>query len=138
MGIKNRLYPHLLPEDILLWERFLATNGAQFSHFDYDIRVGEGRAAADHYPDNIRQMALDLSMRRIDAIGHTPDQLFIIEITVSAGLKSIGQLITYPLLYQQSYRPTKPLHALLVAEYLQPDVLPALEAHRLDYILLPG
>lgn len=81
-------------------------------------------------------MALDLSMRRIDAIGHTESELFIIEVTVSAGLKAIGQLITYPLLYQQTYNPTKPLHALLVTEALQPDVLPALERHRIDYLIL--
>lgn len=136
MSNKNRLYPHLLPEDIILWERFLTLHGQEFSHFDYDIRVGNGRPAGDIYPENIRQMALDLSMRRIDAIGHTPTELYIIEVTTSAGLKAIGQLITYPLLYQQTFGPTKPLHPLLVTESLQPDVLPALEAHAIDYLIL--
>lgn len=136
MGAKNRLYPHLLPEDIILWERFLDRHGNEFTHFDYDVRVGEGRPTDDYYPQNIQQMALDLSMRRIDAVGHTPNELYIIEVTVSAGLKAIGQLITYPILYKQTFQPTKPLHPLLVTEALQPDVLPALEHHSLDYLIL--
>jgi hypothetical protein len=137
MANKNRLYPHLLPEDIALWERFLAQYSTQFQYFEYDVRVGEGRPADTSYPDNIRQMALDLSMRRIDAVGYTPSELYIIEITTSAGLKAVGQLITYPILYAQTYHPARPLHPLLVTADLQPDVLPALQTHAIDHIVLP-
>src|SRR5512138_974790 len=129
MANKNRLYPHLLPEDIVLWERFLSLHGPEFSHFEYDVRVGQGRPIGDSYPDNIRQMAIDLSQRRIDAVGYTSTELYIIEVTVSAGLKAVGQLITYPILYTETFRPSRPLHPLLVTEALQPDVLPALEKH---------
>ena len=75
-------------------------------------------------------------MRRIDAVGYTTNELYIIEVTVSAGLKAIGQLITYPILYTETYHPTRPLHPLLITESLQPDVLPALEAHQIDYLIL--
>lgn len=138
MALKNALYPHLLPDDIALWEDFLTQHSAQFTQFEYDVRVGEGRQAADYYPDQIRKMALDLSMRRIDAIGYTEAETFLIEITVSAGLKAIGQIITYPLLYKQTFPTATNLHPLLVARQLEPDIRPALIEHQIDYILIPA
>ena len=45
-------------------------------------------------------------------------------------------LKTNPILYTETYHPTRPLHPLLVTESLQPDVLPALGAHQIDYLIL--
>jgi len=137
MTFKNRFYPHLLEEDIEVWERFLKMHAHEYTHFDYDVRVGIGRDPGAAYPENIRGMALKLSMRRIDAVGHKPGSLTIIEITTAAGLTAIGQLTTYPILYRETYNPTKLIDVLLVAESLQSDVQPALEANLIPYLLFP-
>lgn len=133
---KNRLYPHLLPADITVWEAFLTEYGDAYDHFDYDVRVGEGRPADATYPDNIRRMATDLSQRRIDAIGHAEDHIDIIEITTSAGLKAIGQLTAYPQLYAQLYHQMKPLRPLLVCSSLQPDIQPVLEQQQIPWVIV--
>lgn len=124
---KNRYYPHLLPDDITIWERFLNLHPHDYTRIEYDVRVGEGRDPGDAFPDNIRKMGLDISMRRIDAVGHAPDRIDVIEITRTAGLTSIGQLTAYPKLYRDKFRPTLPLRAVLVAEELQTDIQPVLD-----------
>jgi hypothetical protein len=122
MASKNRLYPHLLPQDIAVWERYLNSPDAAYHSIEYDVRVGSGRDPGDTYEANIRQMAIDLSQRRIDAVGHRRDTIDIIEITTDAGLTAIGQLHAYPRLYTARYNPTKPLRTVLVCESIQTDL----------------
>jgi hypothetical protein len=81
-------------------------------------------------------MALDLSMRRIDAVGFTAAGIICIEITKLAGLRAIGQLTTYPILYRQTFDPKQPVTSLLVAESLDSDIEPILIEKNLDYVLL--
>lgn len=119
---RNRLYPHLLPHDIQVWERFLQQHRADYTHFDYDVRVGQGRDPGPSISAKYRQLGIELSQRRIDAIGHTATHLDIIEITTRAGIHAIGQLVTYPTLYLESYHPTLPLRQCLVCSELAPDV----------------
>lgn len=136
MAHKNRLYPHLLPDSIIIWERWLKEYQSFFTRFDYDVRVGQGRDPGPDFEDNIRKDGLDLSKRRIDAVGFTPNHITIIEITPIAGIKCIGQVFAYPILYQETFNPTLPLRTLIVAETLGTDVLPALRAHKLPYNLV--
>ncbi len=129
-------YPHLLEVDIAVWLRYLNKHPDLYDAIEYDIRVGDGRDPGPDYPDNIRRMALDLSRRRIDAIGHTLDTITLIEITRRAGLTAIGQLIAYPILYAASYPTTRPVQMLLVCEELATGVQPVLEAQRIPWELV--
>jgi len=132
-----REFPHLLKEDIALWKRFLIHPDNTFLNFEYDIRVGDGRDPGPNFDSTIRQMAINLSQRRIDAIGHNATGITIIEISNNPGLTQIGQLTAYPTLYKLTYHYTKPIKTLLVAASLQSDLLPVLEQGQLSYILLP-
>lgn len=118
----SREFPHLLKPDVQVWKRFLEAFRDNYTHFDYDVRVGYGRDPGDGFPPNIRQMGIDLSQRRIDAIGHRSDRIDIIEITHSAGLKAIGQLLAYPVLYGHMFKPSLPLIPLLVCADIQTDI----------------
>ena len=129
----SRPYPHLLTEDITVWERYLELHPDLYQSIEYDVRVGDGRDPGPDYADNIRQMALDLSRRRIDAIGHTNTDITLIEITRRAGLTAVGQLFTYPVLYAQSYPTTKPVKVLLVCERLATGVAPVLLQHHITW-----
>lgn len=84
--------------------------------------MGVGRDPGAGYKPNIRQMAIDLSQRRIDAIGHRIGQIDIIEITPHAGIKAIGQLEVYPTLYRWTFRPTFPLVPVLICRDISPDI----------------
>ena len=137
MSKRNRYYPHLLDPDIDLWIRFLEKHENEYQAFDYDVRVGKGRPTSKSEPEQIQKMAIELSQRRIDAVGYKENSITIIEITISAGLKAIGQLHSYPILYAETYKPKKRIETLLVAETLQADIQPILIARRQNYIVLP-
>lgn len=137
MAFENRFFPHLLPQDIEVWKRFLAEHEHQYNSFDYDLRVGEGRDPGTDHAPNIRTMAIGLSQRRIDAVGHRNSSIDIIEITTRAGLTSIGQLQVYPNLYKTLHPTTKPISPLLVAERIQDDILPYLLESKIRYLLFP-
>lgn len=117
-----REYPHLLSVDVPVWEAFLTTHAPDFTIIDYDVRVGEGRDPGEDFEQNIRGMALDLSKRRIDAVGHLPGEIWIMEITTVADMRAIGQLITYPGLYRMTYRPAFPLIPVLICAKLDQDL----------------
>ena len=137
MSIKNNPFPHLLPPDVPVWKRFLAKFGSMFYRIDYDVRVGDGRPVSPTEPKNIKKMAIMLSQMRIDAVGFSSAGVAIIEITRHAGLKAIGQLETYPILYQKKYRPRARIYPILVCESINSDILPILKQKQIDYVLLP-
>lgn len=133
----GKRFPHLLKEDIELWEQFLDSPHNLYDHFDYDIQVGDGRDPGQQYPEHIRDMALNISRRRIDAVGIQPDALTIIEISISAGLTQLGQLLAYPCLYQITYSPNLPLKRLLIAQSIQTDIEPVLLDQKIPFVVLP-
>ncbi|MFY9259915.1 MAG: hypothetical protein WAO71_05325 [Gallionella sp.] len=82
-------------------------------------------------------MAIDLSMRRIDAVGYTSSSIHIIEITQVAGLKALGQLTAYPTLFALKYPTNLPIIALLVAERFESDAEEPFRRSGIPFRLLP-
>ena len=90
-----RHFPHLLPLDRELWIDFLDLPANVYKDYQYDVKVGNGRDPGPDFPDHMRQMALNISRRRIVAIGFTGTTPTIIEISTNAGLTPLVQLIAY-------------------------------------------
>lgn len=126
-------YPHLLPPDIPVWELFLDLYAHRFDAIDYDVRVGEGRPNPNLETANLRRMATDLSQRRIDAIAHKGSVRILIEITHHLGLKALGQIHAYPVLYRQKYPGTYTLQSLIVAGELGTDIHPVIEQLKIPH-----
>lgn len=137
MARENRFFPHLLPQDIEVWKRFLDDQGKQYDYFEYDVRVGEGRDPGPTHTQTIRSMAIGLSQRRIDAIGFRNGTATIFEITTRAGLTCIGQLKVYPQLYKTLHPSQKTEPPVLIAERIQDDILPYLLESRIKFLLYP-
>lgn len=125
-----------MPEDVPVWDLFLDQYAEDYISFDYDIHVGKGRPAPNDYPENIKRMAIDLSQRRIDAVGFKEDAIHIIEITRVAGIKAVGQLVTYPLLYQSTFAPTLPLIPVLVTREIMNDIQQIFVQHNIITFLV--
>jgi hypothetical protein len=134
---RHKPYSHLLKKDVRVWERFLRSEAHRYSHFDYDVRVGDGRDPGPEHSDNIRHMAIQLSQRRIDAVAHASNHLAIIEITTVAGIKAFGQCKVYPILYAKAYPFHPPIKMILVAERLGTDVEPAFTPSEVQVMLFP-
>ena len=122
MALENRQFPHLLPDDIQVWKRFLAKFGHLYTHFDYDVRVGKGRFAPEGSHRVIKKMAIDLSKRRIDAVGWRDDKSTIIELTTGIGFTAIGQIQIYWRLYTDTFGLAHMPSQLLVGSRLEDDI----------------
>lgn len=103
-------------------QEYLDGQGSRYSHIDYDVHVGNGRDPGDDFDHAIRQMAIQLSQRRIDAVAHAAAEIDIIEITLEAGLTALGQLMVYPALYTVSFHPSKPLRRVLITRKFDTDI----------------
>lgn len=131
-----RKYAHLLPLTVEVWERFLARFENDYNLLEYDVRVGLGRDPGTDFESNIRQMALDLSFRRIDCVAHRPTDITVIEITHSAGFTALGQIAGYSVLYSLTYFPQLPIKSLLVCGELQSDIKPILDSLKVQYLVV--
>jgi hypothetical protein len=114
-------YPHMLPNDIAVWERFLDKHGNEFKGFEYDVHVGGIVERDPGWSEVTFVMASELYAKRIDAVGYKSDSITIIEVKPEAGVGSVGQLVTYMDLYKRDFRSKLKILGLLVCENILPD-----------------
>lgn len=115
-------YPGLLAKDSRLWDQFLELWGREYDSFDYNVRVGEGIRVDDALPDNIRHMARLLSQKRIDAVGYSRGEIWLIEVTSYARVGTLGQIDAYEVLYTETYAPSSPIQTAIVCHTADRDL----------------
>jgi hypothetical protein len=130
-------YPHMMPEDVPVWDRWLQSQVPDWTEILYDVKVGRGVDTPEDYPEPYASMAAVLSKKRIDAVLVYPDQHIIVEVKKLADWKAIGQLMGYPVLYERYLEPGVPIIPLLIAESLTLDLQDILEYYDLPYVLVP-
>lgn len=125
---KQILYPHMMPNDIAVWELFLAANPLRFDRLQYDIHVGHGYGYDEDSPDWRLRLARGLTQYRIDVIGWNSREATIIEVKPYAGLGTLGQLLGYRHFFiKEIYTPTLP-HLLAVTDRTTEDMRNLLKA----------
>ena len=129
-------YPHMFPKDIAVWERFLDIYGKDYNGFYYDVVCGKECEPKPEWSEPYARDAAILSRLRIDAIGVKDDSLDIIEVKPRANMASVGQVLTYREHYISEHNPTKYVKTLIVAETLDPNILPLTLKHGISYILV--
>lgn len=133
---KLRKYPHMLPADVGLWERFLDKYGSRFSNFRYDVHVGGHLERSEWMGDETWAMAQVLAAKRIDAVGYRPREVWIIEVKPESGCGAIGQLVVYSMLFPRSGYVGKRLVRALVCENITPDDRFVMEGLGYEYFIV--
>lgn len=128
---------HLLEADAELLRDYLEAFPDRYESMDFDVHVGLGRDPGTAFDRTMRNMAIHLSQRRIDALGFRPNQIDIIEVTLSAGIRALGQLLAYPQLYKFSFQPIMPLHPVLVAREFATDAESLFRAQGIETHIIP-
>ena len=114
-------YPHLLGEDVPVWNRFIDKFPDRFNTVDYDVHVGAGIAApTDEEPTFDRQFRT-LTQKRIDVIGWKNNKPTIVEVKYRVGLDTLGQILGYRALYLKENPETLGLPILVVCNIIGPD-----------------
>ncbi len=74
--------------------------------------------------------------RRADAFVELKDELWIIEVSKDPGLRALGQLQTYRLLWTRDPVILKPEKLILVCETIEKNLLDAASSHGLQIIII--
>lgn len=119
-------YPHMLDPDRPLWNRFLDQNPTTFDRIYYDVRVGGIFLDDPTIAENLRNSFFNVTAKRIDALGETPTEVWIIEVANSPGLRATGQLATYCALWLADPAIKKPAIGVLVSNSIDEDLKRAL------------
>lgn len=126
-------FPHMMPEEIPVWENWLAAHDLTDSSIDYDVKVGTEIQDIEDMPEPYKSNCIMLSKKRIDAVITSPDRITIVEVKKCAGWSAIGQALGYTYLFQTEYNPDLPVTPLIVTETLTPDVQAILDHYQIPY-----
>jgi hypothetical protein len=136
MAEKNKLYPHLMPEEITVWERFLATYNPDFDNYQYDVKVGTPVVTAPDLSDNLKEMSDNLTTKRIDVVAWKAGVPLVIEIKKIVGMKALGQALTYPILLAELLNSGELPDVLVIGETAVPDMVRIFELIGVNLVLV--
>ena len=114
-------YPHMLSEDVAIWERFLEKYGGVYDSLTYDVHVGEGLRDLEGVTDEVKYASMELLLKRIDVVGKLGAETHIIEVKPDAGISAIGQVFCYEVLYRRDFKVSGPIRKVIVTDRLWPD-----------------
>ncbi len=129
-------YPHMMPREIPIWERFLAKYGDKFLGFEYDVHLGKGIARDPSWPDWLWKVVQATSRKRADAVGETDREIWIFEVKPRVGFSAVGQLLGYGVLLLEEWRPRKPIRLAAVCERTAPDIEPILREFGIELFIV--
>lgn len=114
-------FPRMSSEDVIIWKKFLELYGKNYSSFDYDFKVGSGTDPGTEVPEEFRFDFIELSKKRIDAIGYQSDGVTIFEVKPRAGTQALGQLISYKNLYAKNFPENRIKEVAVVCNFITPE-----------------
>lgn len=129
-------YPGLMPQEVAVLREWLRLHESEYDRFEYNCRVGIGNDPGPTYSPAMRDMALNLTRKRIDAIAWKSNQATLIEVKKRATLAAVGQIVSYRTLWTAD-NPLAPAPILLlVASSFDADVMPVLTANAVGYAIV--
>jgi len=117
--------PHMLQPDIPVWYRFLEMYGSMFKNLWYDVLLGADHLTTDQEKDPMLIMKRSLMARRADAIVELENEVWIIEVSDDPGLRAVGQIMSYLVLWSRDPVILKPEQMILVCSTIEPNLLDA-------------
>lgn len=115
-------YPHMKPNDIAIWERFLVAFPDAYNTVQYDVGIGDIPPFMEQTSSPQGQAMRELYRLKIDVIGYNDGVIDIIEVKHDASPSSIGQLEGYRALYVRDYNPPQNLGAVLLTNTRRPNM----------------
>ena len=129
-------YPALMPLEVAVLKEWLRLHESEYDRFDYNVRVGVGHDPGPTYPQNMRDMGIAITQKRIDAIAWKGNDPTLIEVKNRATLAAVGQIVSYDVLFKQDNPLSPEPKLLLIASKFDPDVYPVLRTQGVDYAIV--
>lgn len=119
---KRYWYPHMMPEDVAIWQRFIEAYPDAYDTVAYDVKVGEVPDFVAGHEDEAMQAQGPLYQRKIDVVGYKGDQIDIIELKPRASTSAFGQVNAYRHLFELEYSPPEKPRAIVMTDQLLPQM----------------
>lgn len=129
-------YPHMLPAEVRRWDAFLDRFGLPEGEVSYDVHLGEGAEIDPTWPPWMVPMVRSLSTHRVDVVIERPDEVVIVEVKGIAGMGAVGQLVGYEALWVGQYGLDRPVHLLLVCEFVEADMRSVFDWYEIEVVEL--
>lgn len=126
----------MLKNDIPVWWRFLNSWSWKFEKIYYDVLLGGPRYTTTQLKDPLLRMWRAQLSKRADAIAELTNEIWIIEVATTPGLRAIGQLQTYRALWIRDTKIIKPEKLVIVCEDIEPDFAEAASMHGIMIFVL--
>jgi hypothetical protein len=115
-------YPHMSKHDRALWTRFLEGHAVRFLGFYYDVAMGGADLAGFNLPEPEALGARYNTALKIDAVGITETEAWIIEVRPEATVSALGAALAYSLVAERDRVFEQTIRAAVLCEYMQSDV----------------
>lgn len=119
---KLRKYPHLMPEDVRIWERFLETDPIPTALVAYDVHLGSTPTLPPDAPEFLRKHVAAVYPKKVDLVMYFPAQTLVTEVKPFAGLTALGQALGYQHLFAQDFPFAPQPVACILTDIAQPDM----------------
>lgn len=114
-------YPHMMPEDVLVWERFIQAKPTAFEKVEYDVKVGRVPDFVKNEPDEAQRAQAPLYQRKIDVVGYSLAIRWIVELKPIATTATVGQVLGYAHLYARDFSPEGETRAMIICGQMDED-----------------
>lgn len=129
-------YPHMLPREIAIWDRFIEEYGLPEGEIDYDVHLGEGAEVDPSWPSWMAGMVKRLSTHRADVVVEREHEVLIVEMKSVAGMGAVGQLVGYEALWLRQEGTDRPVRLLCVCERLEADIRAVFQFYEIEVVEL--
>ncbi|TAK58898.1 hypothetical protein EPO14_01105 [Patescibacteria group bacterium] len=109
-------YPHMMPADVAIWERFIDAFPGAYDACQYDVKVGTVPGFVEGAEHTHEQAQAPLYLRKIDVVAYKAEQIDIIELKPNASMSSIGQVNGYRILFVRDFNPPVKPKAIVITD----------------------
>jgi len=129
--------PHMLWPDVPVWYSWLETYGQFIRTLYYDCLLGGPALPPGALEDKLTyQWAYNIS-KRADAIAEMENEVWIIEVSTSPGLRAVGQLLSYQSLWLEDPKIEKIERLVLVCAEIDQDLISSAARYGIQTYVTP-
>lgn len=121
-NIRNR-YPHMMPEDVAVWSKFLRQTAGGILECWYDLRVGQSVQIGLGASDMAKRIASQLTRKRIDVVCRVREGYWVVEVKPHANMYAVGQVLSYVRLFAKEFEVSGEITPVLVCDSFDEDLI---------------
>lgn len=122
-------YPHMQPEDVMVWHKYIQSHPDVFERCDYDVAVGEGAPTDPSHTEVMQGMHTILTQKKIDVVAYKGYKTFLIEVKPVANARGLGQILTYLKLYKKDHLLEQNIIPMIVCGSIEREMEEVFDLH---------